>query len=461
MSGVMRDSPPSPGKLRTFSLPPVSGEPLQNGLGLRVVQLSRLPLVSTLLVLDAGESQASAGSEGVGALAGLTLQGGTRRREAEALAEALEGIGAALSVGTGWDSTTLGLTCHADRLEEAWSLLAELVLEPTFPEDEIALVRDRRLATLQQRRMSPGSLADDMFSHYVFSEESAYARPVGGTVGSLASMGSDVVGGWWQDRFFPAGASLIVVGDVDPGEMRGKATDAFGAWSAAGTERSAPPEVGARAQVHSIVVVDRPGAVQSEIRIGGVGVSRSFPETIPLKVFNAILGGVFTSRLNLNLREENGFTYGVRAGFAQRRAAGPFTIGAAVGSDVTAAAVRETHAELNRLLQDGPTRDEVASVRDFLAGIFPLQMETASRIASQLSQQVVYDLPDDYLATYRDRIREVEVDSALAAGRKALDPTAFTTLVVGDAAIVVPDLEALDLGPLQVVGEDALPPFYG
>jgi zinc protease len=461
MSSVARDQVPEPGALRTFRLPPTVSDRLDTGLSLKVTSMPRLPLVSVLLVLDAGETTAPAGREGVAVLTGEALRGGTTLRDAEALAEALEGLGAHLGVGTGWDSTTLGLTCHADRLPEALALLAEVALSPAFDAGEVEQARDRRLATLQQRRMSPAGLADDVFAHAVFADSSPYARPLGGLAGGVAGLDAEGVRSWWAQRFSPATATLIGVGDVDPAEFTGLTREAFGAWADNGGGRTDPAPATRRADEPRVVIVDRPGAVQSELRMGGTGVPRSFEPTLPLKVFNGVLGGVFTSRLNLNLREKNGFTYGVRSRFGQRRGAGPFSIAAAVGADVTADAAREAHEELRRLMDGGPTADEVASVREFMAGVFPLQMETASRIASKLSEQVIYDLPDDYYATYRDRIRQVDLAAAWEAGREAVPLDHLVTLVVGDAESLAPRMVGLGLGAVEVIAEDEVPPFYG
>jgi len=242
---------------------------------------------------------------------------------------------------------------------------------------------------------------------------------------------------------------VAAAGDVDPGEFRDLLAARFEGWGTR-RERAPAPLAVARSGERRIYVIARPGAVQSEIRVGHPGVARDNPDYFPLRVFNATLGGTFTSRLNLNLREENGFTYGVRSRFMFRRGRGPFLISTAVETAVTAAAVRETMKELQALVIEGPTPGEVASVRDYMAGVFPLQMETTSQIASQLASLIVHDLPDDYFATYRDRIRTVTPAEAATAGREHVHPEQVAIVVVGDPDSVVPDLEALGLGPVQV-----------
>ena len=197
--------------------------------------------------------------------------------------------------------------------------------------------------------------------------------------------------------------------------------------------------------------MDRPGSVQSEIRIGQVGVSRSTPVFFPLKVFNTVLGGAFTSRLMLNLREERGFTYGVRSRFSLRKGAGPFGISLAAATEVTAAAVGEAVGELEGLLEEGPTEKEVERARDYIAGVFPLQLETTGQVAARIGELQIYELPDDFFETYRDRIREVTAQTALAAGRQTLRPEELVVVVAGDAKGIRGPLEALGFGPVEVV----------
>ena len=241
-----------------------------------------------------------------------------------------------------------------------------------------------------------------------------------------------------------------MVGDVDPGQVKTLAERHFGDWTGPAASR---PAFTSRPRFASkrTLIVHRPGAVQSEIRIGHVGVPRASPDYFPLQIFNMILGGAFTSRLNLNLREKHGFTYGVRSGFAFRREAGPFTISTAVGTEVTADAVREAMMETERLVREGPTAEEVEATRDYIAGIFPLELETTGQIASKIAGIILYGLPDDYYATYRDHVRSVTPSEVAEASRRHVRPEELITVIVGDADQIHEPLSALDLGPIEVV----------
>jgi len=197
--------------------------------------------------------------------------------------------------------------------------------------------------------------------------------------------------------------------------------------------------------------VDRPGSVQSELRVGHVGAARSDPDYFPLRVLNALFGGTFTSRLNLNLRETHGYTYGVRSRWSFRSKPGSFVVSTSVGTDVTAPALRAIVEETERLVAEGPTRTEVEAARDYIAGVFPLGLETVGQVARQVATTIVHHLPEDYHDTYRDRIRGVTVEAAGEAGRRHIRPDELQLVVVGDVETVRAPLEGLGLGPVEVV----------
>ena len=386
---------------------------------------------------------------GLAVLTGDCLEGGTAKRSGVELADALETIGAGLSIGTGWDSTTVSLSCMADRLDDAMGLLAEVLTEPAFPDDEVERIRGQRLAAIHQREMDPVGIATTASRRLTYAEGVPYGRPLGGTVESVGPFNPDAAAGFVEARYRPKGSGLVVVGDVDAGQVRTLGETHFGAWTG-GAELQPPIDAEPRSHERGIVVVDREDAVQSEIRIGHVGQARSTPHYFPLRVLNTVLGGAFTSRLNLNLREEHGFTYGVRSRFLVRRGAGPWCVSAAVGTDVTADAVREAVAEITTLVAEGPTEEEVSAARDYLAGVFPLQLETTGQIAARIAELLIYDLPDDYYGDYRDRIRNVTLEEAREAARRCIRPDEMTIVVGGDAGEIQAPLEKLEWGPVTV-----------
>jgi len=442
-------SPPASGAVRPFATPGIRSSRMANGLSIHTVAMNDLPLVSISLVMDVGEAQLPEDRAGTAVLTGRSLQGGTEAYDGAALAEAIEGIGASISVHPGWDSTRVNCTVLADRLEEGLDLLAEVVLRPTFPTSEVEQVRDQRLAAIQQEKTDPGRLADLSLVRELYTDSSPYGRAAGGSPENASTFDVATAQAFYQEAYGPS-LAVIAAGDIAREDFVDAIEQRFGAWSG-GWSRGETPKSEPRTTERRVVIVARPGAVQSEIRIGHVGVPRSTDDYFALRILNGVLGGTFTSRLNLNLREENGFTYGVRSRFQFRRGAGPFSISTAVSTDVTAAAVRESVLELEKLVESGPTEDEVASVRDFLSGVFPLQMETTAQVAGQVVQLAAQDLPLDYLDGYRDGIRAVTAGEAAAAGKRHLKPGALQIVIVGDPDGVRSDLESLDLGPVEVV----------
>lgn len=451
-SGLDRSDPPTSGVVRPFDFPPVESSLLPNGLGLKIAQMNQIPLVTLVVTMDAGESLLPDSSAGLAVLAGEGLDGGTDDLTGPEQAEAFEGIGAGLSVRTGWDSTTASVTCLAERLPEAMELLAGAMLRPAFPDDEVDRLRTQRLAAIQQRQMDPGSLADDAAIHFIYSDSSPYHRPLAGGQASIEGLRREDIQAFVQANYTPSGSAMVVVGDMENSEVEAMAMDHFGGWQG-GPRAGLTIEANPRSSNGRVVIVHRPGAVQSEIRIGQVGVARSTPDFFPLKIFNTVLGGAFTSRLMLNLREERGYTYGVRSQFSHRRKAGPFSISMAVATEVTAPAVEEALGELKGLLEFGPDESEVDRARDYIAGTFPLHLETTGQVAARMTELQVYGLPDDFFGSYRDRIRKVTVAEAHAAGRRILNPEELVVVVAGDAEAVQGPLEDLGLGPVEVVSD--------
>ncbi len=453
MSPLDRGRAPEAGPIRPFDFPHVERRQLANGLDLRVARMSRLPVVSVELFMRAGEADVPEERAGLAVLAGDALEGGTHRRSGSELAEALERLGAELDVSAGWEGTSVSLSCLADRMGEAFALLAEAVLEPSFPEDEVDRTRERQLAAIRQRAMDPAALAGVEASRRYYAPGTPYARPLSGTSASVEPLARSDLQGYAAARYRPARGGLVVVGDVAADEVAEMVEGRLGAWD--GTPPASRDfEAAPATRERRITVVHRPGSVQSEIRVGHVGAARSDPDFFPLMVLNLLFGGTFTSRLNLNLRERNGFTYGVRSRFAFRSRPGPFQVSTAVAADVTSAAVGEIASELERLVREGPTQEEVAAARDFAAGVFPLRIETTGQVAGRIAELVVYGLPDDYHRTYRDRVRAVTASDAGAAGRRHLRPAEAQIVIVGDADSVAPGLETLGLGPVDVVTSD-------
>ena len=421
---------------------------MPNGVRVVAVPVRRLPLVTVLALVDAGASADPIGADGVAALTARALVEGTSSYDGAALAERFERLGTTFEAAADWDSTVARLTVTPDRLDGAFALFADVLRAPTFPDADVLRLRDERLADLQHQLAEPRGLADRRFTGALYAPNSRYARPAGGGARSVARLEASETRTFHATRYSPATTTLIVVGDIASDAAHALVEAHFGDWHL--TPGTSLPIGTAAAGGRRVVIVEKPGAPQTELRIGHIGVSRSHPDYLAIVVMNAILGGLFSSRINLNLRERHAFTYGATSGYDWRRAAGPFVVSTAVKSEVTDRAVEEILREFDAIRELAPSADELALATDYLAGVFPIRYETTAAIAGAIAGATVFGLPEDWFRTYRDRVRGVTSVDVLAAARAHVDPLRALILAVGDPAVIEPLLRRLDLGPMVV-----------
>jgi zinc protease len=451
---------PVPGQPRPYDFPSTERTVLGNGLRVIVTPMPGRALVAASLTLRAGAADESGSVGGATVLAARALTEGTEIRDAIELTEAAERLGASLHAEAGWDATSVGLDVPATRLAPALDLLAEVVRRPAFPPSEVERLRDERLTDLLQAKADPRRRADEAYVSSIYAPSSPYHRPAGGTAETVGALGEAELRAIHVREYAPDRAALVVAGDVDPDEVLRIATGLFGDW------RTREPVPGAAiddtgAIDHRFVrVVHRPGAVQTEIRIGHPGLARRHPDFHALSVMSAILGGLFNSRLNMNLREEKGYTYGAGAGFDLRRGRGPFTARAAVNTEATVPALHEFLVELDRIREEPVTGAELAAARDYLVGVFPLRFETPGPVAGSLAGLFVHDLPDDELARYRPAIEAVTTDDVQRVARAHIRPDVAAIVLVGDHDQFGAALDAAAVGPV-VVERDEEPTASG
>ncbi|HYH92804.1 MAG TPA: pitrilysin family protein, partial [Candidatus Saccharimonadales bacterium] len=405
---------------------------------------------SATVVLPVGAADEPAAVAGSAVLAARALTEGTDRFDAVGLTEAGERLGASLHAEAGWDATTIGLDVPASRLESALELLAEVLLHPTFPADEVDRLRDERLNDLLQAKADPRRRADEAYIGTIYADGSPYHRPSGGTSDTVATLDRDALRRAYDRALDPARATLVVAGDLGGQDVIGIAERLLGSWAAPTAAAGAPIVDTPTSNGRIVRVIHRPGSVQTEIRIGHVGLPRRIEDFHAVSVMSAILGGLFNSRLNMQLREEKGYTYGASAGFDLRRAAGPFTARAAVNTEVTVPAVIDTIAELERMRDEPITDDELAAARDFLVGVFPLRFETAGAVVGALAGLAVHGLPISELVDYRSHIEAVDVAAVAAAARDHLLVDRASIVLVGDADAFGSALEEAGLGTIVV-----------
>ena len=444
------DERPTPGTPRPYDFPAVARTRLANGLTVASVDLPGRPLVSATLILANGAVDEPDDDAGATVLAARAITEGTQGYDAIALVEAAERLGAGLHAEAGWDATSIGVDVPSARLEPALELLAEVALRPTFPDDEIDRIRDERLNDLLQAEADPRRRAEEAFASTIYSSGSPYRRPAGGLKPTVERLDASRLRAAYERGLDPARATLIVGGQLDGLDVAAIAERLFGAWgaSARATHSGSIVATGA-VRDRFVKVVHRPGSVQTEIRIGHVGLPRQIADFHALSVMGAILGGLFNSRLNTKLREEKGYTYGAGAGFDLRRGAGPFAARAAVNTEVTVPAIADTLAELDRIRTEPVTDAELKIAKDYLIGVFPLRFETPGPVVGALAGLAIHGLPDDELIRYRPGIEAVTTEAVLAAAQHIRTQQSAIVLV-GDADAFQSELEAAGFGPILV-----------
>jgi zinc protease len=440
---------PLAGAPRPYRFPDFERHTLPNGLTAWLVPLPDRELVSVHLLSDAGAAAEDEAQAGVAALTAQLLVTGTARLDASAFAETTERLGIDVGSESSWDSARAGFSALGRHLDDGLALLAEMILEPRLDGGEFERIRAERLNDILQARADPGRLADESFLRELYVEGTPYARLSAGTPETVSALTVEDARAFHATRYAPNVSDVIVAGAVRSDEALAAIDRHLGAWTGSGPgHRTFAPaaRVGRR-----LVLVDRPGSVQSELRVGHLGINRHDPRFFPAMVLGALLGGVFGSRLNRRLREELGYTYGARASFDPRRAVGPFTATAAVQTEVTVDALRELLDQLERIRATAPDDAELAEVRDYLVGVFPLRFETTAGIAAAMEPLAVYDLPDAWWQEYRDRLEAVDAAAIHATARELIRPDEALILMTGDAATLRGPLAEAGLGSLEVV----------
>ncbi len=441
---------PQPGPPREYHFPAFDRRTLTNGLTLLVAPVHSLPVVTVLAIVDAGAVAERPGQEGVAQLTARALNEGTPKYDGEALTDYLEQLGTSIGGAADWDSASLAMTVLRDNLDNAFVHFAEVLITPTFPEAAIERLKGERIAELMQIESEPRELADEKFDEYIYETESRFRLPLGGTKQSVSNLTRNEVAAFHAARFRPSATTLIIVGDVDFDTAVSMVEDTLSAWIGGPAPKARADDRPVRSS-RAVRIVRKEDAPQSEVRIGHVGVPRTHPDYFSITVMNAVMGGLFSSRINLNLREAHGYTYGASSAFDWRREAGPFVVGTAVASDVTVPAIEETLKEIDRMRAEPIGESELSLATSYLEGVFPIRYETTAAIAAALAVLMIYGLPADWYDTYRARMSAVTIDDVLAAARTHVHPESLQIVIVGDAGAIREPLEALAFGPVDVV----------
>jgi zinc protease len=446
------DKRPTVGTPRPWQFPAFERRTVSGG-SLLAAHLPGRPLAVTSLVVDAGASVEPLGREGIAELTARAMSEGTRDRDAYGFAVAGERIGATWRSSTDWDSLRCGFEVPATGLAAATELLAEAVREAAFTDETLARVRDERIDEVSIELSQPAARAADAFAAEVFADTSRYRRSDGGDIPSLTAITDTDIRAYRDARITPSTATLVVVGDLDKVDIDALGHTIFDGWQES-VGGPVAPDVTPRAAGRRVVVVDRPGSVQSMLVVGHDGPARGVDDYVPMTTMALVLGGMFSSRLNLKIREEKGYAYGAFGGFDTRKDGGVFVARAAVQSDVTIPALTDLVAEIERMQAGGVEPEELEQARAYRAGVFPINFAGVGSVAAGLGDIVVHGFDDDHYDRLRQRILDVAKEELDASATTRLRPDDLVTVIVGDADGFASDLKSAGLGPVTIVPDE-------
>lgn len=450
---VDRTKKPEQGPTPKLTLPTIQRASLANGLKIILVEHHELPVVQMNMVLQSGAALDPEIKSGIANLTAQMIDEGTTKRTTLQIADDIDFIGANLFINSSYDATFAGLLTLKEHLSAAVEIYSDVLLNPTFPESEWDRVKKTHLTSLLQQKDQPGSVADKVFGLVTFTDAHPYGRPSTGTEATVSTITVDDLKKFYETHYRPNNATLIIVGDITLKGATPIIEKYFGQWKP-GTVSQASFGGTPAIPATRISLVDKPQAAQSEIRIGHVGVPRNSEDYFPLVMMNTILGGQFSSRVNMNLREARGYTYGARTGFGMWKQAGPFIAQAAVKTAVTDSSVIEFMKELRRIVDEDVTEKEIMFAKNSLIRREPQGFETPQQIASQLASLILYNLPDDYFNKYVQSFEKISIADVRRVAKKYLNPNAMNILIVGDVAATKDALEKLGYGKATVMDTD-------
>jgi predicted Zn-dependent peptidase len=457
--GVDRTKRPVGKPAPAVQLPKFQKATLANGLEVRLVEHHELPTVAFNLVIQAGSDHDPVSQPGIASMTADVIDEGTATRTSLGLAEELELIGASVGVNSGIDGSFMSLNVLTKHLPKGLELFADVLLHPTFPQKEFDRLKKQRMTALAQQKDQPPVIANNAYSYILYGADHPYGNNAAGTEASLAAMTRDQLVTFYQTYYRPNNATLIVVGDVTMAEVLGSLEKALGPWASAPVPPFAiqdPKPI----EKTKVFLVDKPGAPQSEVRIGYPALSRSTPDFFPVQIMNRLLGGQFSSRINLNLREKHGYTYGANSSFRFNKGMGPFTAQGGIVTEKTDSAMREFKNEIDMMREKGMDGKEMAFVKNGLIGNFALSFETPGQIAGALQNVVLYNLPEDYYNNYLQNIDKVTLADVNAVAKKYLNSDKMAMVVVGDLTKIRGGIEKMNFGDVIQCDADGKPlPF--
>lgn len=443
-----QDRPPRPLDAPDLKIPPYEIRTLQNGLRVVVVAQHEQPAVSLRLIVKAGAAQDPMNKPGLAGMVGALLDQGTAKRSSEEISDAIDYIGGALGTGAATDLSFVNILILKDSFDFGLDLMSEVVRTPSFPQDELDRVRDQALSAMSVNMQDPDFVADAVIGRLVYGFH-PYGLPRNGTPESLPEITRDDLVTFHSTWFAPNNAILAVVGDVDVEAAFAAVTQVFGSWQPHDVPAALDAEL--PEPTRRVVLVDRPNAVQTEIRAGHVAIARKHPDFMTLNLATKILGGEGANRLQNVLRSEKGLTYGASADMDAFKLAGSIIAETDTQTSTTGEALRLTIGEFQRLVREPVGERELMGAQAYLSGSFPLSIETADDIALQVLNLLFFDLDVKDLETYRDRVNAVTSADIQRVAQQFVKPNRLSIVLVGDASRVLPQLEAVGVDNVEVL----------
>ncbi len=423
-----RTRAPKPGPAGKVSFPKHFEKKYANGFKIFVVENHQLPIVTVGFVMRSGATF-DGRLPGLGSITCELMTKGTKKRGATQIAEEIDFIGGSLSQSVSWDASQLFLSVLRNHLAAGFEILRDVVMNPTFPAKEIGRVKAQRIASIQQLKADPGYLADTKFSAVVFGKH-PYGNVMTGTEKSIGEMTRGDLVAFHRTFYTPDNSFMVFAGDITPNETEKYVGKYFAKWKgkhkATAVDRPEQPVLNGR-----VFIAEKPGAVQSSLRVGHQGIARNNPDYLKVFVMNTLLGGYFSSRMNMNLREVHGYTYGGRTVFDARALSGAFEVSADVRNEVTAETITEIFNELHRIRDTVPSKDEMTMVKNYLIGLFPIQLETPQQVAGRVIAIELYGLPKNYYRDYRKNIRKITSGNIRSVARKYIRPENIAIVLSG------------------------------
>ena len=443
-----RKKVPPPGKTPELRVPAWTKSTLSNGADLIVAEKHDLPLISFSITLLGGADQFEpAGKQAVGSLTAALLSEGTTTRDAEALSNALQLLGTSVNASVSGESGSISFRSTTAKFPATLAILADMLVNPTFPANGLERLRGQRLVQLTQARAQPGAIASRVFPRIVYGDGHPYGRVV--TEASLKAITRDDLVAFHKAYYQPGRALVTVVGDVTAASVKPVIEKALGAWTKGGEKPAFTFPTVSEPKATTIFLVDKPGAAQSTFAIGRPGPPRNTPDYYALQVMNTMLGGMFQSRLNANIREEKGYSYGVSSSFGYGKGPGPFRTGGDIVTEKSDAALVEFMKELRGILGGRPITDEELSVaKDALVQRLPGTFASVSSINSALTTLWTQNLPDDYYQQYAKKIAAITRDDVLRVAKQYVTVDHLAIVIVGDKSVIEGPLKATGIAPI-------------